>query len=164
MTELPSTDLLELIVHTEPEDPSKVIAITTLAPPGLSEPAPSVSEDENISSIMDLLAKTSAEVEDGLWAAMNMVSNLMDKIKAPAEELSTPPPASHHRGPCKGHHHHHHPQDEAPQAVEEAVEAVEAVEEGTQSPEPEALHADDAAFAQSRKPTRFFFFLRSSVA
>lgn len=109
-TDLPSTDLLELIVHPDPEDPSKVLAITTLAPEAEDdeESLPESFFEEPSGSLFDSLMKSSLASlpAAALASSANMFEDLMNKLSgslAPAAPVTPDSQTPHHRKPCKHH-------------------------------------------------------------
>ncbi|KAG0147887.1 hypothetical protein CROQUDRAFT_132319 [Cronartium quercuum f. sp. fusiforme G11] len=107
-TDLPSIDLLELIVHPDPQDPSKVVAITTIAPEALKESpvaasSGSVPADSSPASFL-------AGFEANLLLALDTFGNMMKKIKKSAHELASASPKPHHRKPCGMGRYRHHTQ------------------------------------------------------
>ncbi|KAH9811943.1 secreted protein [Melampsora americana] len=149
-TELPSTDLLELIVHPDPEDPSKVLAITTLAPDAEEDDQSSLPEsfyEEPSGSLFDSLMKSSlaALPAAALASSANMFEDFMNKLsESLAPEVAPEPQTPHHRKPCHKGKHHAAP---LPSASEDAKS-----ESASLAGEVQALHQSLAASSDDASP------------
>ncbi|KAI8457494.1 secreted protein [Phakopsora pachyrhizi] len=119
-TSLPSIDLLHLMVQPDPENPTKVATMTTLAPPELSEdsaPFGSVAEAaEALKSILptdvpnvsglpspsDLFDAAMAATSSSISSALAAMSETANRLVSHAGGMIK---GSHHRRPCPGHRH-----------------------------------------------------------
>ncbi|EGF98082.1 uncharacterized protein MELLADRAFT_118613 [Melampsora larici-populina 98AG31] len=144
-TDLPSTDLLELIVHPDPEDPSKVLAITTLAPEAEDEDESSLPEssfEEPSGSLFDSLMKSSlaALPAAALASSANIFEDLMNRLSgslASDAPVVPEPQTPHHRKPCGMGKHHAAP---LPSPSEDASQDSQSAASYSPAGEVQALH------------------------